>query len=111
MSKIKINYKLNNKMKSTIGIKNKNRITFIDDDVNFKLIISDDLTIVRENKEYKLELKLGNKNECKYTLKNYNDIYMSIEKIKLDLKDNKISTVYKLNDEIFSFELNYEVIE
>lgn len=111
MSKIKANYKINDKLFETIGIKNKNKLIFKEDNISFSVIINDNEIILnRENNEYKLNITLNDNSECIYELIGHSIMNLNVKKNKLQIEENKIVATYKLNDEIFNLEINYEVI-
>ena len=109
MSKVKVVTKLNGKIENYIGIKNKNRIVYMDNDLKVILTLQDKtLKITRENSDYLLEIS---PNKCIYTLKNYGKIVYDIKTMVLKINQNSIKFKYKLNDELFDLEVNFEVIE
>ena len=110
MSKVKVNYELNKNKYETIGIKNRNRLTFMENDIKVNFILNEYIMIIRENAEYKIDMNFENKT-CKYLLKGYNEVDLDMKLIASKIDKNNIYLKYKLNDELFELKLNYEVIE
>lgn len=111
MSKIKVKYKINNSSRECIGIKRKNKITFNDDNTKFSIVLDDDIVLKRTTDEYELILTFSNKDTCTYNLKHYGIMNIDIKRISLEHNKNNLKIKYELNDELFVFELSYEVIE
>lgn len=117
MSKIKVTYKLNTKdnniFRETKGIKNKNNIVFNDDKMLFKVAtFENNIVINRSNDEYELILNLSlNKSEAFFITKEQGTFKIDIRTINLLINDNNIKVKYELDNEIFEFEIKYEVIE
>ena len=113
MPKCKISYKINGDKFNTLGIYKNNRLSFMEDDIKFNIIIKDNsLELIRENTEYRLKLILSINSNCIYELKNINvgKLNIDVEKKMLYIKDGFIKAKYKLDDALFDLELTYEVI-
>lgn len=92
------------------AIINDNKILYKDKDVTNTVIIDDNsVDIIRKNDEYQLSMKFSkNSSQCTYKLLKLDRILnMDIETINLDIKDNYLFIKYKLNDEIFEYEIKY----
>ncbi len=92
------------------AIINDNKIVYKDKDVTNTVIINNDnIDLIRKNDEYQLSMNFSkNKSQCEYKLLNIDRILnMDIETINIDIKDNYVFIKYKLNDEIFEYEINY----
>ena len=116
LPKIIVSYSLEKKEKiekEARGIINNNRLIFNDGNYDINIQIIDDYLIMkRENKEIISEMNFNQKSSCKYFLKKYNKyVTFDIELIKLVIKENNIELVYKIEDDIFNFNLHYEVIK
>lgn len=121
MSKIKIKVSLTcnesiiyNKQEF-IGIKLDNIIKYKENDISVCInILENKLEIIRKNDKYnlKLNLILNKETDSVYTLTNYGDLIIKTFTKKLTC-DNHIDVEYYLNeqDELYKFELLYEVIE
>ena len=113
--KIKIKTKLKNKKETHIfegsGIKNKNIITYNDNNIITKIIIEDVITIERKKDYYlKIHLKEGIKLEGKY-MTNYGDIKISTYTKKIESKEKYLKIIYDLiinNEYIDTFTYNLE---
>lgn len=112
LSKVMINYSLNNKEKVVKGIKNNNVLNFQDKDYKFYIKISNnEIFLSRENAEVLVEMKFNTKSSCKYFLKQYNKcVTFDIELIKMNINDSDIELIYKIEEEKFEFKVHYEVI-
>ena len=113
MSKIKIKIILNEERFTYDGIKSKNTIKYKDKDMLVKIEISNNITMIRENDDYKLEL-IFNNNESRgsYYLKKYHKmIDIVVNTNQLEIGENYIFINYKIEDnEQFEFKLEYEAI-
>ncbi len=116
MAKIKIVSIINEQKNFYNGIKNKNSIIYKENDILVHINYDDDISITRENKDYKITLNF-NKNEktkIKYTLKEYNK-YLELELITKNIKvtNNSIDISYKIidnNEQNINFRLEFEEI-
>ena len=115
MSKIKISRILNKEKFTFNGIKSKNIIKYKDKDMLVKIDISNNISLIRENEEYKLELIFNSENESSgsYYLKKYNKkINISVNVNQLEIKENYFFINYNVEDnEQFDFKLEYEAIK
>lgn len=102
---------INNKEFS--GLKKDNMITFYDDGVKVNIILGDEVTLKRSNDDYEIILTFNKKNnmEGKYLSKKDNlflPLYIITDKIIVG--NNLLIINYRLNDEIYEFKLEFEVI-
>lgn len=102
---------INNKVFN--GLKNDNLITYYDDGVKVNIILGDEITLKRSNDEYEILLIFNenSKTDGKYFLKKDNlflPLYINTDKIIVG--NNLLIINYKLNDEIYEFKLEFEVI-
>lgn len=112
LSKVIINYSLNNKEKVLKGIKSNNILKFQDEDYKFNIkILNKEIDLIRENDEVLVEMKFNSKSSCKYFLKQYNKcVTFDIELIKMNINDSDIELIYKVEEEKIEFKIHYEVI-
>ena len=114
MSKIKIKIILNKEIFDFDGIKSKNTIKYKDKDILVKIDISNNIGLIRENDNYKLELIFNSDNQSSgsYYLKKYNKkINIVVNTNQLNIGDNYFFINYTIEDnEQFDFKLEYEVI-
>lgn len=113
MSKIKIKIILNEESFTYDGIKSKNTIKYKDKDMLVKIEISNNITMIRENDDYKLELIFNNSESSgSYYLKKYHKmINIVVNTNQLEIGENYIFINYKIEDnEQFEFKLEYEAI-
>lgn len=123
MPKVKIKTKIINQSNiiktNVVGIKNANKISYIDNKTNVIIIINGDKVIMKRiNEEMEIEFSFVNnmKTTCKIILKGIkNKISLELRTKELDIKDNKLIITYDLYYdssyfESFFFELCYEVI-
>lgn len=106
--KIKIKGYLNNLTENTkefidtTGIKNKNKITYIKDNIKYKLEkYPDKIILIRESEEYlhSMIFELNKETETNYYIKEFNsNISLKITTNKLDITENKIEINYKVAD-------------
>ena len=95
----------------TKGIKNKNKISYIQNEISHKLTLENNkIYLIRENKEFKniFEFELNKKNKCYYLLKENNiEIDINIETQKIENNNNKIIIIYKVLDsnEIYEYKI------
>ena len=86
----------------TFGIKNKNTISYIYNDIKHKIIITkESIILIRENNDFNHELifKLNTMTKTEYYIKEYNtsiDIY--IKTTKINTSDYKIEINYEIED-------------
>lgn len=114
MPRCKINYKINNDEFNALGIYKDNKLSFMENDIKFNIIIKDNyLELNRENNEYKINLIIGSNSSCTYELKDvmYKKMFMNVETKSLEISNNIIKAKYKLEDTLFNLYLTYEVIE
>ena len=114
MARCKVSYKINDESFDILGIKKDNTLTFMENDIKFKINIKEnDVELIRENNEYKLKIILSNDAHATYELKNVNvgKLNIDIKLLKLDIKDHSIKAKYKLDDALFNLDLKYEVIK
>lgn len=104
--KIKVKGKLINltektsELIDTNGIKNKNEISYVNNNIKHKIIIKDKrITLKRENLEFShiMIFELNKTNPSEYYLKESNySIDFNIKTTKLMLNDNKIDITYEV---------------
>lgn len=95
------------------GLKNDNTITFYDDGIKVNIILGDEVILKRSNDDYEIMLTFNEKNsmEGKYLSKKDNlflPLYIITDKIIVG--NNLLIINYHLNDEIYEFKLEFEVI-
>lgn len=113
MSRIKIKIALNNSKFIFNGIKTQNSIIYKDNDTNVKIIIDNNINLIRENKDFKIELlfQKNKKTNCKCFLKNYNKyLNLLIETKILEYDEKSLHILYKINDDNINFKLEFEEI-
>ena len=111
MSKVNIKTILENKSSKEIkehdlvGIKTKNKITYIEDDINVSIdLVNKKITRKDINKEVELEFKLNENTTCLYKM--YNNIYkLNIYTNKIEIKDNYIEIDYTIEEDNINFKL------
>lgn len=113
MSKVKIEYKINEiSKKNIIGVLNKNKIVFKFDSEKIAFtMLEDSVNIEKENSDGILNLSLGKNNIGNYNINKIGNIVLDPVLNHYEFIDNKLSISYKLNDNDIDIELKYEVIE
>jgi len=116
--KVKIKSKLKNKQYTHkyngYGIKNKNIITYNDDNTITKVIIDNIIIIERKNENFlKIYLKEGINLEGKYITK-YGNLKIETYSKNIKIKENTLEIIYdlKINDEYvdtFIYNLEYSI--
>ena len=113
----KTNLKTNDKIiinnKEFNGLKNNNTITFYEDGIKVNIILGEEVILKRSNDDYEIILTFNEKNsgEGKYLSKKDNlflPLYIITDKIIVG--NNLLIINYRLNDEIYEFKLEFEVI-
>ena len=113
----KTNLKTNDKIvinnKEFNGLKNNNTITFYDDGIKVNIILGEEVILKRSNDDYEIILTFNEKNsgEGKYLSKKDNlflPLYIITDKIIVG--HNLLIINYRLNEEIYEFKLEFEVI-
>lgn len=111
MSKIKIKYSVKNSNETIsnecLGILNDNRITYNDNGV-MTIINIDLLELSRTTNEYEIKM-LFNDNIC-YVINDEGTLNIDLELKTKKIDKNKIYIEYILSNEIYYYELEYEVI-
>lgn len=111
MSKIKIRYSVKNSNETIsnecLGILNDNRITYNDNGV-MTIINIDLLELSRTTNEYEIKM-LFNDNIC-YVINDEGTLNIDLELKTKKIDKNKIYIEYILSNEIYYYELEYEVI-
>lgn len=102
---------INNKKFS--GLKNDNTITYYDDGVKVSVILGDEVILRRSTDDYEIILTFNERSsmEGKYLSKKDNlflPLYIITDKIIVG--NNLLIINYRLNDEIYEFKLEFEVI-
>lgn len=95
------------------GLKNNNTITFYDDGIKVNIILGEEVILKRSNNDYEIILTFNEKNsgEGKYLSKKDNlflPLYIITDKIIVG--NNLLIINYRLNEEIYEFKLEFEVI-
>lgn len=100
MSKVKINYSLNGKVKELNAIKSKNTLSFIDDNIKTKIeLLKDNIILYRETDEYNLKLDLKEKKGyCE--LKSHGNITLDIKSVEYSNKDDIINITYHIEEKV-----------
>lgn len=91
------------------GIKTKNKITYLEDDMNVSIELSDVIKVTRKDmhKEIILEFKLDENTTGLYKI--YNNTYkLNIFTNKIEIKDNYIEIDYIIEDDNINFKLYIE---
>lgn len=122
MSKIKIKTSLKNQEtqieKTLKGIKNKNKITFLEENIRVNIYLENNLiTMIRKTEEYQLTLKFQKflTIEGKYDIKDIGRLDVKTKTLDLIIKENKLYIKYILyiNHENLgynTYKLEYEEI-
>lgn len=117
MSRLKIHYTLVNgntiKECDTVGTIYQNKIHFKDENTVFDLeIMEDRLFLRRKTDEYRLCLECNlEKSKGTYFINDIGELSLIPVTKKLFMTENKIELEYQLEEEIFKFFLQYEVIK
>ena len=115
--KCKVNLKSNEEIiigdKLFNGLKNDNKITYYENNIKVSVILDDEIVLKRSNDDYEVLLIFSEKKETegKYLLKKDNlflPLYIITDKIIVG--NNLLVVNYKLNDEIYEFKLEFEVL-
>ena len=114
-----INLKENDKLvfdnKNVIGIKRKNKITYQNDNILVTVLIDDNkITMKRISDEYNIILSFEEKNNTKgeYFLNNSNLMLpLNIFTDKILVSEKKIEITYKIENNVFDFAIDFEVIK
>lgn len=94
------------------GIKNKNKITFSNDEVKTSIKIDDDkILMIREGNDFINSFVFNIKNSsCNYLLKeNSYDVDIDIATIKMDISENSIYIKYVIVDSNCEYEYKLEM--
>ena len=113
----KTNLKTNDKIiinnKEFNGLKNNNTITFYDDGIKVNINLGEEVILKRSNDDYEIILTFNEKNsgEGKYLSKKDN-LFLPLHIItdKIIVGNNLLIINYRLNEEIYEFKLEFEVI-
>ena len=123
MAKIKLEAKvMNQSEKNTFsyqgdGLLLKNKIVYYENDICVTLTKQENIVrLVRKQKDYELEMTFqkGYKTEVIYnSLKESLKTYLQVETNVLELENDRVKIDYRLypSDELFSYQLKFEVIE
>ncbi len=123
MAKIKLEAKvMNQSEKNTFsyqgdGLLLKNKIVYYENDICVTLTKQDNIVrLVRKQKDYELEMTFqkGYKTEVIYnSLKESLKTYLQVETNVLEWENDRVKIDYRLypSDELFSYQLKFEVIE
>lgn len=90
---------------NTLGIKNKNKINYKEDNINVSIDL-DNIKIIRKDdiKEIVLEFKEKENTCCTYKV--YNNVYkLNIFTNKIEINDNYIEIDYIIEDDKINFKL------
>lgn len=95
------------------GLKNDNTITFYDDGIKVHITLGEEVILKRSNDDYEIMLTFNERSrmEGKYLSKKDNlflPLYIITDKIIVG--NNLLIINYRLNDEIYEFKLEFEVI-
>ena len=90
-----------------IGIINKNKIVYKENDIKVTIVVlSNKIFMNRKHSNYEIDFVFENKvtTEATYILKEYNkEFKFDIKTTKLEIKEDLIDIVYRIEDNIFSF--------
>lgn len=123
MAKIKLNAKvINQSEKNTFsyhgdGLLLKNKIVYYENDICVTLMKQENIVkLVRKHKEYELEMtfRKGYKTEVVHnSLKESLKTYLQVETNVLEWENDRVRIDYRLypTNELFSYQLKFEVIE
>lgn len=123
LAKIKLEAKvMNQSEKNTFsyqgdGLLLKNKIVYYENDICVTLTKQDNIVrLVRKQKDYELEMTFqkGYKTEVIYnSLKESLKTYLQVETNVLEWENDRVKIDYRLypSDELFSYQLKFEVIE
>ncbi len=123
MAKIKLEAKvMNQSEKNTFsyqgdGLLLKNKIVYYENDICVTLTKQENIVrLVRKQKDYELEMTFqkGYKTEVIYnSLKESLKTYLQVETNVLEWENDRVKIDYRLypSDELFSYQLKFEVIE
>ena len=123
MAKIKLEAEvMNQSEKNTFsyqgdGLLLKNKIVYYENDICVTLMKQENIVkLVRKHKDYELEMTFqkGYKTEVIYnSLKESLKTYLQVETNVLEWENDRVRIDYRLypNDELFSYQLKFEVIE
>ena len=123
MAKIKLNAKvINQSEKNTFsyhgdGLLLKNKIVYYENDICVTLMKQENIVkLVRKQKDYELEMTFqkGYKTEVIYnSLKESLKTYLQVETNVLEWENDRVRIDYRLypTNELFSYQLKFEVIE
>ena len=123
MSKVRINSTLINLTENEktlyegLGIKNDNKLQYIDNNIVVTLILKEDIILKRKSKEYEITMNFkDNDSNGSYNIFEFNsNIPLEIITKKISKEINKITIEYRLyiDKELmgdYIYELSYEVI-
>lgn len=120
MSKVKVQYSLKNKEEikgEEIGIYSNDTLLFKSNDTTFKVHLKEPFFLEEKQKEYELimNFKEQNSTSADYRFYEFGNISVPIYTFYTKFQKNSFSLKYKLEleqeDEIFEFDVMYEVIE
>lgn len=123
MAKIKLNAKVINQSEENTfsyqgdGLLLKNKIVYYENDICVTLTKQENIVrLVRKQKDYELEMTFqkGYKTEVIYnSLKESLKTYLQLETNVLEWENDRVRIDYRLypSDELFSYQLKFEVIE
>lgn len=98
---------------NTKGIKNNNKISYIQDDISHKIIIEQHkITLIRENNEFKsiIDFIPNIINKSYYLLKENNiNLYINIKTNKMNINNNQITIEYEIIDSHELYEYKIEM--
>ncbi len=112
MSKIKIKYKLDNENKELMGILNKKKVSFKDNEFMTNIeILNNKVIMERENSEIISKYIFSDKGICEIYLKEYDKkLTLDMDIKKLIIRDNGFEINYIIEKENKIFILDYELI-
>lgn len=121
LSKVKLKYSLKHgeeELKNNVmGIYLNDTLVFKDGDISFKISLKEPFYLEEKQKEYKLSMDFKEKNStnANYHFYEIGKLNVPIYTFYIKTQENKFSLKYKLEleqvDEIFEFNVTYEVIE
>lgn len=112
MSKVNIKYVVKNvnsnetRSKELIGIKTKNKIKYLEEDMNVSIELSDIIKITRKDLNKEIILEYKEKEHTNGLYKMYNNTYkLDIYTNKIEIEDNYIEIDYIIENDNISFKL------
>lgn len=115
MAKVHVKTKLKNEEETHdfdgLGLLRDDQLIFYDEQVKM-IIMLDDMKVIRENSESKIILDFKGSDSSSFELKSKNiSVPIPCELSYLKKKENHIEIHYKIEDQLFKFYVEYEVLK